>query len=176
MKRLVLFIGFLLLGSSVALAIEHSTIVRVTTYWREEGQLRAASNGSCLRDGHCAVDPKLIPYGSKILLGNEELIAVDTGPAVVSRKAARVSGRNAAERNAIVVDRYFETRAQAAAWEKSHPHFVQVRIVPPKSGRTKSAAHRIAEKQLTDQKCSPSDAKSSELIASTKTGSAAISP
>src|SRR5262245_5773125 len=82
----------------------------------------AASNGARLRNGHCAVDPKKIPYGSKIILNGEELIAVDTGPAVVSRKAARGSGRNRAEREAMVVDRYFETRSQALAWEKSHPH------------------------------------------------------
>src|SRR6266404_7466761 len=112
MKRLVLMVGFLLLCRS-ALGAEETTIVRVTTYWREEGQLRAASTGSRLCNGRCAVDPKKIPYGSKIVLGNEELIAVDTGPAVVSRKADRLSGRNAAERNAIVVDRYFETKAQA---------------------------------------------------------------
>jgi len=146
MKRLVLIIGLLLLSGSATFGIEQSTIVRVTTYWRQEGQLRAASNGGCLRNGHCAVDPKKIPYGSRIVLGNDELIAVDTGPAVVSRKAARLSGRNAAERNAIVVDRYFETRAQALAWESSHPHFLQVEIVPPESRRTKSAVPRISDK------------------------------
>jgi hypothetical protein len=146
MKRLVLIIGLVLLSGSATFGIEQSTIVRLTTYWREEGQLCAASNGSRLRNGHCAVDPKKIPYGSRIVLGNEELIAVDTGPAVVSRKAARLSGRNAAERNAIVVDRYFETRVQALAWESSHPHFLQVEIVPPESRRTKSAATHIAEK------------------------------
>lgn len=80
------------------------------------------------------------------MLGNDELIAVDTGPAVVSRKAARLSGRNAAERNAIVVDRYFETRAQALAWESSHPHFLQVEIVPPESRRTKGVAPHVSDK------------------------------
>src|SRR5205085_11303253 len=95
--------------ATVGQAAEPSALVRVTTYWREEGQLRAASNGTRLRNGHCAVDPKKIPYSSKILLGSEELSAVDTGPAVVSRKAARLSGRNRAEKEAMVVDRYFET-------------------------------------------------------------------
>src|SRR5438309_588675 len=93
----------LLLVAPLAQAAEQPTLVRVTTYWREEGQLRAASNGTRLRNGHCAVDPKKIPYGSKILLGSEELSAVDTGPAVVSRKAARLSGRNRAEKEAMVV-------------------------------------------------------------------------
>jgi len=146
MRWLVLIVGLLLLSGSATFGMEESTIVRVTTYCRDEGQLRAASNGCRLRNGHCAVDPKKIPYGSRIVLGNEELIAIDTGPAVVSRKAARLSGRNAAERNAIVVDRYFETRAQALAWESSHPHFLQVEIVPPESRRTKGAAPHVSDK------------------------------
>src|SRR5438132_2244459 len=176
MRWLVLTIGLLLLSGSATFGIEQSTIVRVTTYWRDEGQLRAASDGRCLRNGHCAVDPKRIPDGSKIVLGDEELVAVDTGPAVVSRKAARLSGRTAAERNAVVVDRYFETKAQALAWEKSHPHFVRVRIVPPEPRRTKNAAKRVAEKQMTEQKSPPSNAKSAELIPSPQPEPATISP
>jgi hypothetical protein len=129
--RFALLIG-LFLTIQTAYAAEQPTLARVTTYWREEGQLRAAWNGARLRNGHCAVDPKKIPYGSRIQLGDEELIAVDTGPAVVSRKAARLSGRNAAERNAVVVDRYFETKSQAVAWEKSHPHFMKMRVVSPR--------------------------------------------
>jgi hypothetical protein len=128
--RLASIIG-VILAASGAYAAEQQTLVRVTTYWREEGQLRAAWNGAHLRNGHCAVDPKKIRYGSRILLEGEELIAVDTGPAVVSRKAARLSGRNAIERNAVVVDRYFETKSQAVAWERSHPHFINARILSP---------------------------------------------
>jgi len=126
--RFALLIG-LFLTIQTAYAAEQPTLARVTTYWREEGQLRAAWNGARLRNGHCAVDPKKIPYGSRIQLGDEEVIAVDTGPAVVNRKAARLSGRNAAERNAVVVDRYFETKSQAVAWEKSHPHFMKLRVL-----------------------------------------------
>ena len=125
-----IIIGIFLIASR-AYAAEQPTLVRVTTYWREEGQLHAAWNGARLRNGHCAVDPKKIPYGSRIQLGDEEVIAVDTGPAVVSRKAARLLGRNAAERNAVVIDRYFETKSQAVAWEKSHPHFMKMRVLLP---------------------------------------------
>ena len=128
--RLALLVGLFLTIQTVY-AVDQPALARVTTYWREEGQLRAAWNGARLRNGHCAVDPKKIPYGSRIQLGDEELIAVDTGPAVVSRKAARRSGHNAAERNAVVVDRYFETKSQAVAWEKSHPHFMKLRVVRP---------------------------------------------
>src|SRR5205823_1139946 len=84
--RFALLIG-LFLTIQTAYAAEQPTLVRVTIYCREEGQLRAAWNGARLRNGHCAVDPKKIPYGSRIQLEDEELIAVDTGPAVVRRKA-----------------------------------------------------------------------------------------
>lgn len=151
MKRIFFLLGFLLALISPMVADDQSRIVRVTTYWREEGQSRAAYNGSKLRNGHCAVDPKKIPYGSKVILPDDELIAVDTGPAVVSRKAARLSGRTSAERNAVVVDRYFETKAMALAWEKAHPHFMTARIVPPESRRKGNGSVQASQKQLTAQ-------------------------
>jgi hypothetical protein len=59
-----------------------------------------------LREGHCAVDPKRIHYGSKVIFSHAACVAVDTGPDVVSRKAARSGGRQPAERKAIVIDRF----------------------------------------------------------------------
>jgi hypothetical protein len=145
----------LLLGLSLtiqtAYAAEQTTLARITTYWREEGEFRAAWNGARLRNGHCAVDPKKIPYGSRIQLGDEELIAVDTGPAVVSRKAARRSGRNAVERNAVVVDRYFEAKSQAVAWEKSHPHFMTMRVLSPRPDLAISAKSPVNERNPASQ-------------------------
>jgi hypothetical protein len=86
-------------------AEEHSALARVTVYWHGKASgANAAWNGAPLREGHCAVDPKKIPYGSKVVFNDAECVAVDSGPDVVNRKAARVSGRNAAERNAIVID------------------------------------------------------------------------
>ena len=148
--RFALLIG-LFLTIQTAFAAEQPTLARVTTYWREEGQLRAAWNGARLRNGHCAVDPKKIPYGSRIQLGDEELIAVDTGPAVVSRKAARLSGRNAAERNAVVVDRYSETKSQAVAWEKSHPHFMKMRVISPRSALAISEKSPVKDRNPASQ-------------------------
>jgi hypothetical protein len=58
-------------------------------------------------------------------------VAVDTGSAVVSRKAARRGGRTAYEKNAIVVDRFFETKRQALSWARQNPGFMTVRVVPP---------------------------------------------
>jgi hypothetical protein len=149
-KRFALLIG-LILTLQTAYAAEQPTLARVTTYWREEGQLRAAWNGARLRNGHCAVDPKKIPYGSRIQLGDEELIAVDTGSAVVNRKAARRLGRNATERNAVVVDRYFETKSQAVAWEKSHPHFMKVRVLSPRPALAISEKSPIKDRNWASQ-------------------------
>jgi hypothetical protein len=148
--RFALLIGFFL-TIQMAYAAEQPTFARVTTYWREEGEFRAAWNGARLRNGHCAVDPKKIPYGSRIQLGDEELIAVDTGPAVVSRKAARRLGRNATERNAVVVDRYFETKSQAVAWEKSHPHFMKVRVLSPRPALAISEKSPIKDRNWASQ-------------------------
>jgi hypothetical protein len=148
--RFALLIGFFL-TIQTAYAAEQPTLARVTTYWREEGQFRAAWNGARLRNGHCAVDPKKIPYGSRIQLGDEELIAVDTGPAVVSRKASRRSGCNAGERNAVVVDRYFETKSQAVAWEKSHPHFMKVRVLSPRPALAISEKSPIKDRNWASQ-------------------------
>jgi len=145
MKRLILLVSIgLTLGSRI-FADDHSVLARITVYWRSEGQLRARWNGARLRDGHCAVDPKKIPYGSKVLFADATCVAVDTGPAVVSRKAARSLGRTAAERNAIVIDRFFEHKQQAVAWARTHPHFMTVRIQRPDS-ESKPNSARIAAK------------------------------
>jgi len=97
----------LLLFVCGAAAREQAILARVTVYWHSPGSKeRIAASGPLLHDGHCAVDPKKIPYGSKIVLPDDQLIAVDTGPAVVQRTAALRSGRTAAQRKAIVVDRY----------------------------------------------------------------------
>jgi hypothetical protein len=55
----------------------------------------------------------------------------NSGPGVVNRKAARLCGRNVAERKAIVIDRFFDTKQKALAWARAHPHFMMVRILTP---------------------------------------------
>jgi hypothetical protein len=39
--------------------------------------------------------------------------------------------RTAAERNAIVIDRFFETKQKALAWVKANPHFMVVQGCTP---------------------------------------------
>ena len=58
-------------------------------------------------------------------------MAVDSGPGVVNRKSARSCGRTAAERNAVVIDRFFGTKQKAIAWAKAHRRFMTQRILAP---------------------------------------------
>jgi 3D (Asp-Asp-Asp) domain-containing protein len=131
MKRLVMTAGLILSFACQPFASDRTALARVTVYWPGEGSGKSAAwNGAGLRENHCAVDPKKIPYGSKISFGDAECMAVDTGPDVVKRKAARSLGRTTAERSGIVIDRFFDTRQRALAWESAHPHFMMVRIQP----------------------------------------------
>jgi len=131
-------VTFLLLLASVAFASEEAILARVTSYWAGEGS-NYASTGQRLRAGHCAVDPERIPYGSKIVFADGVCTAVDTGPAVVNRKAARRCGRTASQLKAIVVDRFFETKGEAVAWTNAHSEFMALQIVPPGPHRDLSA-------------------------------------
>ena len=142
MKKL--FAPFLLLAlispsAFSAVARENPTLARVTVYWARGGggsdrwtRQHKCSTGARLREGHCAVDPRKIPYGSQVVLPDgTKLKAVDTGSAVRTRRAARLSGRTTTERNAIVVDRFFETKGQALSWAKRNPMFIPVKIAQP---------------------------------------------
>jgi hypothetical protein len=128
-KLLLSVIALILSFTRQPFASDRTALARVTVYWPGEGSGKSAAwNGARLRENHCAVDPKKIPYGSKISFGDAECMAVDTGPDVVKRKAAQSLGRNVAERNAIVIDRFFDSRERALAWQDAHPHFMMVRV------------------------------------------------
>jgi 3D (Asp-Asp-Asp) domain-containing protein len=131
----------LMLVASAALAREETVLARVTGYWAHgsggSGGI-AASNGTRLRVGHCAVDPKRIPYGSKVVFPDVVCTAVDTGPAVVNRKSSRACGRTAAQKNALVIDRFFESKRDAVEWSNAHPQFMTLKILSPGSEAPKS--------------------------------------
>ena len=138
MKRFLTAFVLVLLLTPAGFAREQSLLARVTVYWAAGGRgsdrwtrRHICSTGARLQAGHCAVDPRRIPYGSKITLPDATLLAVDTGSAVVSRKAARRAGRTAMERSALVVDRFFETKQQALSWAGRNPYFMLVRVSPP---------------------------------------------
>lgn len=138
MKRILTAFGLILLLAPAVQAREQSVLARVTVYWASGGggsdrwtRRHVCSTGARLRAGHCAVDPRRIPYGSRVTLPDATLVAVDTGSAVVSRKAARRSGRTAQERSALVIDRFFETKQQALSWARRNPVFMFVQVSPP---------------------------------------------
>jgi 3D (Asp-Asp-Asp) domain-containing protein len=156
MKRsLTAVVLLLLLLAPAGFAREQSLLARVTVYWASGGRgsdhwtrRHVCSTGARLKVGHCAVDPRRIPYGSRVTLPDATLIAVDTGAAVVSRKAARRSGRNALEKGALVIDRFFETKQQALSWERRNPYFMSVRVSSPDSGRPLGSKPHLSKQTL----------------------------
>src|SRR3954453_2772749 len=140
MKTLIPAFLFLFMFAPASRAAEQSVLARVTVYWASGGKgsdhwtrRHVCSTGARLRVGHCAVDPRRIPYGSRVTLPDATLVAVDTGAAVVSRKAARRAGRTAVERNALVIDRFFETKQQPLSWARRNPYFISVKVSSPDS-------------------------------------------
>ena len=139
MKRLILLLLLGVIATANGFTGDNSLLARVTVYWARGGhgadrytRQHKSATGLRLHQGHCAVDPKKIPYGSRVVLPDgSALSAVDTGSAVRNRKAARRSGRTIHERNAIVIDKFFETKSQALAWANANPPFVSVKVVPP---------------------------------------------
>jgi len=106
---------------------------RITVYWaRGRGtdwytrRLQSATGVRLMR-GHCAVDPRVIPYGSVVRVhGVGDFWAVDTGRAVRERQAARRLGRSREEQEAIVVDLFFPTRSEALEMTRRIPRFTMV--------------------------------------------------
>jgi hypothetical protein len=97
------------------------------------------------------------------------LSAVDTGSAVRNRKAARRAGRTIHERNAVVIDKFFETKRQALAWANSNPPFVSVKVIPP-------GAPGVAKPNITNSQpivLSPAAAPMTNATPASSTGAVA---
>ena len=127
-------------------------IARVTAYWPSEGDYYTrhgvASTGVHLHDGHCAVDPNIIPYGSVVALeGIGTFLAVDTGTAVVERTAAREAGKTYAEKHALVIDLFFASRRKGEAFAASAAKWAAVNWWTPgqKTTDAKSARGMFAD-------------------------------
>src|SRR5207237_7469545 len=139
MKRSVFLLLLGVTATANGFTRDNSLLARVTVYWAHGGRgadrytrQHKSATGLRLQQGHCAVDPRKIPYGSRVVLPDgTALSAVDTGSAVRNRKAARKSGRNVYERNAIVIDKFFENKRQALAWANANPSFVNVQVITP---------------------------------------------
>jgi len=83
--------------------------VRLTAYWVGQDPDTSrfkSSTGYTLKSGRtCAVDPRIIPYGSTVIIGGKEFKAIDTGSAVIAKKASH--GK------LPVVDLFYKTERQA---------------------------------------------------------------
>jgi 3D (Asp-Asp-Asp) domain-containing protein len=105
-------------------------LARITAYWPGEDHYtnrKLSSTGVRLRSGYCAVDSSIIPYGSIVTIpGVGSYVAVDTGAAVITRKAAKESGHNSQERNALVIDLYFASRKAGELFTREGPKFAMV--------------------------------------------------
>jgi len=113
-------------------------LARVTAYWAGEGDYYTgkclSSTGIHLHDGHCAVDPRIIPYGSTVnIAGVGTYLAVDTGSAVISREAAREAAHNQAEREALVIDVFFEHRRDGERFAAAATKYAVVTWTAPRS-------------------------------------------
>lgn len=119
--------------SLVCTSHAHEMLVRVTYYNPQDCKYgsKTSTGVKAVSGMTVAVDPRVIPYGTKIdipglrrYFTNTRFIAQDTGSAVKSRKAAKAHGRNVP-----VVDVYCATRYQAKFLAKNTPMFMKVRIV-----------------------------------------------
>lgn len=123
-------------------------LARVTAYWASEGDYYTgkciSATGVRLHDGHCAVDPTIIPYGSIVeIAGVGKFLAVDTGSAVISRTAAREGGHSPAERNALVVDLFFADHVAGERFAASAAKFVSISWWTPRSADTQARARSL---------------------------------
>ena len=137
--------------------VSNGRLARVTAYWAGEGDYYTShglsSTGIRLHDGHCAVDPRIIPYGSVVkIAGVGSYVAVDTGSAVISREAAREIGHTSEERNALVVDLFFESRHDGEHFAASGPKFASITWEAPRSADNESRdKHNLYAEESLDK-------------------------
>ncbi len=130
-----------------------SHLARLTASWAAEGDYYTghgmSATGVRLHDGLCAVDPNVIPYGSVVeIAGLGKFLAVDTGTAVIQRRAAREGGHTDAERRALVIDIYFESRIDGEKFAASAAKFAQITWWPPMAT---NALARVARSLFADE-------------------------
>lgn len=116
MRKALTLLAVILLGSSHAANIyieapkppKKTIKARITAYWLGEDDYgyKSASGKRLVSGSSCAVDPRIIPYGTTLLVEGKPYVAHDTGTAVIQRKA---SGKS----RLPVIDLFYKTEAQA---------------------------------------------------------------
>jgi len=81
-------------------------------YWTRRHR---AATGIRLRNGHCAVDPRRIPYGSTVIVAGRRLLAVDCGA---------FRGWH--------VDVFFGRWRDARRFDRATPDFLRVTVITPR--------------------------------------------
>jgi len=130
-------------------------LARLTAYWAGEGDYYTShglsATGIRLHGGHCAVDPRIIPYGSTVKIdGVGTYLAVDTGSAVISREAAREAGHTTEERNALVIDLFFENQHDGKKFAANGPKFASISWQTPRSAdnEPQESSHLYADETV----------------------------
>lgn len=103
--------------------------VRLTAYWSRGGDTDSdsrkcrSSTGYTLRQGDSiAVDPRIIPYGTDVIIPNVGLVkAVDTGTAVKDKTAS--GGK------LPVIDVFFVNKKDALKFANTYPKIVKVAVL-----------------------------------------------
>jgi len=127
--------------------------VRVTGYSPDEptsdpdtraGLASQTNTYGKLRQGYSvAVDPKVIPYGSRISIPGlgDNFVAMDTGGAVKSRQASKKTGGQP------VIDVYFDSYSQQLQFERTNKPVLAAKIYPPDG----TAIQSVAQTDKTEQ-------------------------
>ena len=118
MKKMMIL--FILLVSNLQAA---EMLARVTYYW---GCTQTSTGNKPICGKTIAVDPKIIPYGSKVIIPKmgKIFMAHDTGSAVKSKLASRKLGKP----NVIVVDVFCKSKSEAQRRIKKYPMFMTIKI------------------------------------------------
>jgi len=130
LKLLPYLLGCLVLTIQPTVEVHHQPKpnkkikVRLTAYWVGQDQwtnkLQSSTGRRLISGRSCAVDPKVIPYGSTLIVEGKEFVAIDTGTAVLSRKAS--NGRYP------VVDLFYKSEKQAMLALDNLPTYAWVEL------------------------------------------------
>ena len=119
MKIKTLMLALLL---SCDLCYAQTYLARVTYYW--DGY-QTSTGAKPTVNKTIAVDPKIIPYKSKVFIPKmgKTFLAQDTGKDVRSRRASRKLGRSN-----IVVDIYCKNKREADTYIRNFPMFMEIKV------------------------------------------------